>query len=152
MNSIADAKKMALPPLDQIGFVVTDIEQAMREYGALFGDWHVFDADITDADLRGKSASCKLRIAMAKSGDVEIELIEVLAGQSPHSEFLAQGKSGVHHLRFRTENMAKQIKDAQRFGYQPVWYKALSEDMLFCYLEKPGDTLMIEFLQAPESF
>jgi hypothetical protein len=150
MNDISLPEKMALPPLDQIGFVVADIEKAMQDYAPLFGPWHVFDADIENADLRGKPASCKLRIAMAKSGDVEIELIEVLEGQSPHSEFLARGNSGAHHLRFRTLDIDAQIKDAKRFGYQPIWYKALSDSMIFCYLEKPGETLMLEFLQAPD--
>jgi hypothetical protein len=46
-------------------------------------------------------------MAFGHSGDLEIELIEVLSGTSPHTEFLDQGRSGMHLLlksEFRLPN------------------------------------------------
>jgi hypothetical protein len=34
-------------------------------------------------------------------------------------------------------------------GYRPIWYKALTPEIVFAYLEREGDPLLIEFLQLP---
>ena len=74
-----------LPRIDQIGFVVEDIEKAMDEYGPLFGPWQLMDQEVKDCDLRGETKSCNLRMAFGHTGDLEIELIEVVDGESPHT-------------------------------------------------------------------
>ena len=42
MNSPAPPDTLGLPPLVQIGFVVRDLEQSMRQYARLYGPWQRF--------------------------------------------------------------------------------------------------------------
>ena len=41
------------------------------------------------------------------------------------------------------------IEKVAQIGYFPIWYKQFSEDIVFSYLEREGDPLLIEFLKMP---
>lgn len=142
-------EQLALPRIDQIGFVVPDIERAMASYEALFGPWTTMDAEVEGADFRGEIHDASLLLAFGKSGDLEIELIQITGGKSPHGEFIERGGNGMHHVRYRTADIDNKIALAKAIGYQPIWYKRMSPDIAFCYLEKVGDPLIVELLQMP---
>jgi len=140
-------KKLELPQLDQIGFVVPNMEEAIARYDGMFGPFSEMSTDVEAADFRGKPTDCSLKLAFGKSGDVEIELIEIVSGNSPHKEFLESGKSGMQHIRFRVDNVDTKIEEARVVGYEPIWYKRLSDSIAFVYLERKNDPLIIEFLE-----
>ena len=143
---------MTLPPIDQVGFVVEDIHTAIERYTPLFGEFTLWDpTEITDADFRGNTADCRLHIAIAHSGGVEIELIQWLDGDSPHAEAAKAGRFGMHHLRYRVDDAEAAIQEAAAAGYSSIWYKHWDASIKFAYLERQGDPLLIEFLQMPES-
>jgi hypothetical protein len=139
-----------LPPIDQVGFVVEDVHEAIEHYTPLFGEFTLWEpTDINAADYRGRSADCRLHIAVAQSGDVEIELIQWLDGDSPHAEAAHAGRFGMHHLRYRVEDADAAIRAAADEGFEVIWYKQWDASIKFAYLERPGDPLLIEFLQMP---
>ena len=142
-------QKLNLPPIEQIGFVVPDIHAAMAAYEPLFGPWNLMEVDVEEADYRGKKETCRIKMAFGYSGELEIELIELVSGNSPHREFLDRGLSGMQHIRYRVEDMEAQVKAAAAIGYKPIWSKRFSADSAFCYMEKEGDPLVIEFYQRP---
>lgn len=142
-------QKLDLPPIEQIGMVVTDINAAMAAYEPLFGPWTLMEVDVDDADYRGKTETCRIKMAFGYSGELEIELIELVSGNSPHREFLDRGLSGMHHIRYRVEDIDAQVEAATAIGYKPIWSKRFSADSAFCYMEKAGDPLLIEFYQRP---
>ena len=41
------------------------------------------------------------------------------------------------------------IEQVAAVGYEAIWYKQFSEEIVFAYLERPGDPLLIELLQMP---
>ena len=141
--------ELDLPPMSQIGFVVSNVERAIEQHEPMFGPFEVIVSHIEAANFRGTDRDCSVKLGLGKSGDIEIELIELLDGESPHREFLAQGRTGMHHVRFDVENLDERVEQARGIGFQPIWYKQYSEDVKFCYLEREGDSLVIEFLQAP---
>jgi hypothetical protein len=141
------AKQLNLPPIDQVGFVVRDIKQAIVRYQPLFGEFVELDATDMEWEYRGRPAVSSVKIAMAQSGDVEIELIEWVAGDTPHKEFLDAGHEGLHHLRFIVDNVDEKTKEAEALGYRPVWYKRFAEGLAAVYLEREGDPLIIEFFE-----
>ena len=63
-----------LPPIDQIGFVVKDLSQAMKAYEPLFGPFTTMDPGEMVFDYRGVPTASEIRLAFGRSGDVEIEL------------------------------------------------------------------------------
>lgn len=141
---------MNLPPIDQVGFVVADVQQAIAQYTPLFGTFTLWEpTDITAAEFRGEPADCRLHIAVAQSGNVEIELIQWLAGDSPHAEAARAGRFGMHHLRYRVDDADAAIAMAAGQGFSVIWYKQWDDAVKFAYLERQGDPLIIEFLQMP---
>lgn len=146
MNANLPAE-LNLPPVDQIGFVVKDLDSALAVYTPLFGEFTVMDAPDMEWDYRGEPETSSLKIAFAKSGDVEIELIQWIAGKTPHKEFLDAGHEGMHHLRFVVDNVEAKVKEAQACGYQQIWYKRFGEGLAASYLEREGDPLILEFFE-----
>ena len=140
---------LGLPPIDQVGFVVRSLEETKARYAALFGPFTEMDGSVQSADYRGKQADAKLAILFGHSGELEMEFIEWQDGESPHREFIEQGREGMHHIRYRVEDTDAWIEKLAPHGYKPIWYKQFSPDTVFAYLEREGDPLLIEFLQMP---
>lgn len=138
---------LALGPLNQVGFVVKNLDQAIKTYEPLFGEFNTMDAFDMDWDYRGHTETSSLKIAMAQSGQVEIELIEWISGETPHKEFLDAGREGLHHLRFMVDNLEEKMQEAEAFGYQSVWYKRFGEGLAAVYLEREGDPVIIELFE-----
>ena len=146
-NDLGTLQRLGLPPIDQVGFVVGDLERSIARYDALFGPFRVGEATIEGADHRGVQADVRLAIAIGRSGDLEIELIQWKSGDSPHREFTESGREGMHHVRFRVDDCAGWIAKLAAIGYAVVWRKVYSKEIEFAYLERPGDPLIVELLQ-----
>jgi catechol 2,3-dioxygenase-like lactoylglutathione lyase family enzyme len=140
-------KELNLPPVNQVGFVVKDLEKALEFYQPLFGEFTVMDAYDMEWDYRGRPEVSSLKIAFGNSGDVEIELIEWISGETPHKEFLEAGREGMHHLRFVVDNVEEKVKEAEAAGYQQIWYKRFGEGLAASYLERQGDPLILELFE-----
>jgi catechol 2,3-dioxygenase-like lactoylglutathione lyase family enzyme len=140
---------LGLPPIDQVGFVVRDLDAAIARYAPLFGPFNRIDGSVRACEFRGRIADVELDIAFASGAGVEIELIQWRGGESPHAEFTQQGREGMHHLRFRVDDVDAWIAKVQPLGYRPIWYKRFSPEITFAYLERSGDPLLIEFVRLP---
>lgn len=145
-------KQLELPPADQIGFVVRNLEESITKYNPLFGPFKTMEGGVEAANYRGDVRDAQLKIAFGKSGDLEIELIEWAGGESPHREFVEAGREGMHHIRFRVDDCDESIRKAEAIGFERIWYKEPMEGVKFAYMERENDPLIIEFLQMPEGF
>jgi len=149
MTTADTFKKLNLPRVAQVGFVVRSLEAAIELYQPLFGEFHYMDGSVQAAEYRGRIADAGLKIAFAWSGDLEIELIEWVSGESPHREFIESGREGMHHLQFRVDDCDGWVEKLKPLGYRPIWYKCFSPEIKFAYMERPDDPLIVEFLQMP---
>ena len=140
-------EKLDLGPCDQVGFVYRDLEAAIAQYDPLFGPFEVQEYGAFDYTYRGEKGPCELRIAFGKSGDLEIELIQWVSGGSPHKEFIDAGREGMHHLRFRVDNLDEKVSEARQFGYTSIWETRFGEGLAVAYLEREGDPLLIELFE-----
>ncbi len=145
----ADRESLGLPPIDQVGFVVQSVDEAEKRYGPLFGPFTRMDGSVQGADYRGRVRDVQLQLLFGRSGDVEIEFIEWRGGESPHSEFIQAGREGLHHLRYRVDDTDAWIRKLGTVGYEPIWYKKLTPEIVFAYLERESDPLLLELLQMP---
>jgi methylmalonyl-CoA/ethylmalonyl-CoA epimerase len=141
------ARALDLGPCDQMGFVYANLEAAIALYEPIFGPFEVQEYGAFDYDYRGTRDACELRIAFGKSGDLEIELIQWVSGGSPHKEFLDAGREGMHHLRFRVNNLEQKVAEAETFGYRSIWGTRFGEGLAVAYLEREGDPLLIELFE-----
>jgi hypothetical protein len=137
--------------VDQISYVVEDLERALPRYQALFGPFEVGAAPLRGCTIRGELADCTLRVAVNRSGPIEIELIQVLGGETPHSEHLRAHGEGLHHVRFRVEGLEGKLAELEREGFTTVLYKRFGPTVAFAYLETPREIggSVIELLEMP---
>lgn len=91
-------------PLFQLGYVVAELEAALRTWvSAGVGPWYVFDPlPIQQFSHRsGSTAVPRAKVALAYSGDVQLELIEQLDdAPTMYREFLAAGHQGLQHVAY----------------------------------------------------
>ena len=130
-----------LPAVDQVGFVVANLDEAVRRYTPLFGEATTMDAEIEGADYRGKKVDCRLKLAMFRSGPVEIEFIEVVDGEAIHTEFLRAGRDGPHHVRFTVASFAEAAAKLEAAGMEAVFGKRFAPGLEFAYFEAADGTL-----------
>ena len=100
-----ESQELGLPPVEQVGYVVRDLEKTLEIYAPMFGPFCMEPYEkITGPLFRGTPTDCELRIAYGKSGNLEMEFIQPVSGMGPHQEFLDQGREGIHHVRFRVSD------------------------------------------------
>ena len=150
MSDLAAA--LGLPPIDQVGYVVRDLDQALATFAPLFGPFTTMETALEGTNHRGRPSDVTLRMAFGRSGPLEIELIEWVSGDSPHKEALDAGHEGVHHVRFRVDDLAGFRSRLEARGFTVVWSHAFPEaDIAWAYLEGPSErgAAMIELYQNP---
>ena len=86
--------------LDQVAYVVRSVEASLLAYQALFGPFDVAEYPLDD---------CRLKVATNNDGPLEIELIEGMEGVTPHSEHIDKHGEGLHHVRFRVDDIDARI-------------------------------------------
>ena len=142
-----------LGPIDQVSFAVESIEAALPLYTAMFGAFTVRDSSFSPdrVTYRGRPVEAELRLAFARSGDVEIELVEILSGDGPSLEHIRRHGPGLHHVRFEVDDLASKVLEMAEAGFEPVLRGASARGSLFAYLEMPERLgySMIELIQQP---
>ena len=150
MEAIREA--LDLPACCQVGFVVPDLEAAISLYEPLFGSFKIVEyGRIEGALFRGKASPYEIRMGIGYSGELELELIQWVSGDTPHKEFIDAGRSGMHHLSFTVGDLDAVVERGRRLGYEAVWYHAMSDEIKYTYLERAGDPLLVELTQRPWS-
>ena len=115
--------------------MVRDARALAAAWEPFFGPFEFLDSPMKDVTYRGQPTDCHLLLALAKSGPIEIELIEVLEGRSIHSEALERGRTGPHHLRCKVDDIAATVTALETEGLRSVWGQRYSDEVAFYYLE-----------------
>ena len=71
-------------------------------------------------DLRVEVVPCALSLGFARSGNMQIELMQPLSGYGIHVEFLERHGPGTHHLGTLVDDLDASIAAAARDGLAPV--------------------------------
>src|SRR5215212_6342322 len=86
-------------PMRQVGIVVRDIEKAMRHWAEVCGVGPWFYAEqlpLMEFRYKGRVYDIKMSVALANSGDVQLELIQQRCDSpSLYRDFLAAGHEGM---------------------------------------------------------
>ena len=105
----------------QNGYVVRDIEGAMRHWSEVLGvgPWfYAARAPIIDFTYKGAPSPIEVSIALANSGPLQLELIEQRNdAPSMYMDFLAAGHEGLQHVAYWTETFAEDRERALASGY-----------------------------------
>ena len=101
-------------PLTQVSVVVRDLDDKVAAYRDAFGwrPWRVFDARdaLRDATYRGRVLDARLRWAETVVGDLNVELVEPLGGDSPWQDFLDRRGEGLVSVSVGVPSQADGIR------------------------------------------
>jgi hypothetical protein len=124
-------------PTRQNGYVVRDIEAAMRHWARLgVGPWFYFETvPVTDFVCFGRPGQVELSIALANSGDLQLELIQQRNDQpSLYRDFLAAHGEGLQHISAWTTDMAGELARLKALGFK-VGQEGLIGENRFVYFD-----------------
>lgn len=125
----------------QTGFVVHDLERALPHWidRLGIGPWITLGPVTLDpSEYRGRSVATPMRIALAQSGDLQIELIQALDDSpSCYREFLDAGHEGLHHLAWWVDDFDAVAQEAAAAGWDTIQSGELMGTR-FCYLDTPS--------------
>lgn len=119
MSAIGEVLGRIGDGLFQNAFVVADLAAAEESMRGALGCSAFVDLAPADLDyeLRGAKVSCALAIGFARSGNIQIELIQPVRGEGLHVEFLAMNGPGAHHLGFLVDSLDEVIEYASARGF-----------------------------------
>lgn len=137
--------KIALPEVGQVGVVVKDVQKAAEYYTSNFGigPFKIFDYRFENGQVHGRPATFKLRLGFARMGQVVLELIQVLEGETIYKEFLEKKGEGLHHLCFYVSDFDEKVAAFARKGIGVIQGARYPEGG-FAYLdtEKVGGVIL----------
>lgn len=127
----------------QIGYIVSDIEASMDQWVKHgVGPWFYIQTVQTDYfRYRGQDSPVEMSIALANSGDVQIELIQQRNdAPSGYRDFLHAGKQGAQHLAYWTEDFQDLYDKALAAGYTVLHEGRIGgEEGRFAYFDTEFD-------------
>jgi hypothetical protein len=135
--------------LFQQAFVVADIEGAQQSMRETLGCSAFVTLPATDLeyDLRGRTVSCAIELAFARSGNVQIELLQPVRGEGLHVEFLASNGPGAHHLGFLVDDLEAVVATSPFPRIMGAQFGSLT----FCYLDTfSAFGLYVELVEDPD--
>jgi hypothetical protein len=123
----------------QVAIVVRDLRASMKHFWEELGVgpwkiWRFSSQNLTDMTLHGKPAEYSFIVGMAYVGDVSIELVQPLEGESIFKEFLDKKGEGIHHLKCTSQD-AESIVEKFKEGGGKILQSARIGDAAFHYLD-----------------
>ncbi|GAC56275.1 putative oxidoreductase [Gordonia hirsuta DSM 44140 = NBRC 16056] len=167
--SFADAHTGAAPApapvanffgtIRQIGYVVRDLEASMQGFiNAGIGPWfYLKGVRPGDFTYHGQPSDMVMDVAVANSGDIQIELITpVNDAPSMYKDFLDGGHEGVQHIAYWAEDYQGLYDRALAAGFTVGQEGRIGgEDGRFAYLateHHPGTVIEISDLGGSKAF
>jgi len=137
--------------LVHIGMVVRDMDKAVERFKALgIGPFkpRILPADARET-YRGKPFAPAQRVAIqtAQIGDMELELIQPISGESPHREFLDQKGEGVQHLGFFVDDLKEDVERLTAAGSSVMLTSQFKGGGGVAYLDLDAAGLIVELVQ-----
>jgi len=134
--------------LFQSAWVVDDLDAAKAAMGTALGcgAFVAFEMD-PEWDVRGRTVNSPLACAFARSGNLQIELMQPLGTEGVVAEFLARFGPGPHHLGIRVDGLEAAVEAAG----VPVAMSADFGSLRLAFLDTVDDLgLYLELLEDPE--
>jgi hypothetical protein len=144
----------------QNGYIVRDIRAAMDHWVNVMGigPWFYIDRVQTDYFRhRGIDSNLEMSVALANSGDLQIELIQQRnEAPSMYREFLDAGHEGLQHLAYWTTDFQGLYDNALSLGHKVGHEGQIGgEQGRFAYFDRqahPGTVIEISDISGSKGF
>ena len=102
----------------QIGIVVRDMDKAVKRLSSL--GIGTFKPKLLPPDrkewFRGRPFDGEVILSSASIGEMEIELVQPVAGESPHQEFLDRQGEGIQHIACAVKDLEGHVEKLTNQG------------------------------------
>ncbi len=95
--------------INHIGIAVARLEEQIPFYRDILGLVQLGIEEIPEQ---------KVRTAMFKVGDINIELLEPTSDESPIAKFLAKRGNGIHHIAYESDGVVQEIEQLEKKGIE----------------------------------
>lgn len=123
--------------LNHIGIAVRDLDASVELFKKIFQTQNVHREVVEDQ---------KVSIASFKVGDVILELTAPTSPESPIAKFIEKRGEGIHHLAFKSDNVATDLERLKGENIQLINEKPQpgAHDMLIAFMhpKSTGGVLM----------
>ncbi|WP_323000268.1 VOC family protein [Castellaniella sp.] len=141
----------------QLGYVVKDIEAAMDYWSSTLGvgPWYYNPkVPIQNYRYRGQAYEPHNSVALANSGDVQVELIQTRNDvPSMYRDFQQAGREGLQHVAYWTRTYDADLERLLAQGFKPVMGGEVGENGRFIYFDTeyhPGTVIELSEVQGPK--
>jgi methylmalonyl-CoA/ethylmalonyl-CoA epimerase len=97
--------------IEHIGIAVTSLKSSISFYEKVFG-LKCYNIE--------EMADQKIRTAFFLIGQTKIELLESTDPEGPIGRFVAKRGEGIHHIAFAVDDIAEQLKQAEKEGVRLI--------------------------------
>lgn len=104
---------MGISRVDHIGIAVTNLDDTIKFYEEVLGLKCEGTEVVEDQ---------KVKVAFFPVGDTELEFLESTSPDGPIAKFIEKngGRSGIHHIALRVDNIEEAIANMKEKGYQMI--------------------------------
>jgi hypothetical protein len=145
-----------MPTFDQIGFVVDDLDEALRYWIDVIGVAPFFvyrDFRLAECFYEGEPIELTISVGYGQAGDVQVELVEQ-HGDTP-STYLGRASGDPHHVAFWTPEYDRHVEAYRSRGLVDLmWGSAGGKpDERFVYLASncPGPMIEVTEVHPPKA-
>jgi methylmalonyl-CoA/ethylmalonyl-CoA epimerase len=137
--------------LVHVGLVVRDMKTTIERFTQLgIGTFkpRILPPDAKET-YRGQPfiPSQRVAIQVTQIGNVELELIQPIDGESPHQEFLDQKGEGIQHLGFAVRNLEGDVNRLTAEGASVLLTSQFKTGGGVAYLDLDAAGLIVELVQ-----
>jgi hypothetical protein len=134
-----------IPEVSQIAVVVEDLDDGMERMSGVLGvgQWEVYRFEpprLTERTYRGESHDYSMKLGLTYVGDLMVELIEPMEGESIYTEHLDEHGEGLHHVACfafddveavieRFEDAGMPVIQSGNFDGVGYWYFDTADEM-----------------------
>ena len=114
--------KVKVKKITQVAIVVKDLQMVAENYWNILGigPWNIYAWEyplVYNRTYHGKPAWAREKISHAQVGNVELELMEAVDGDSLYQDFLTEHGEGLHHLQFLVDDLDETVDILTKQGF-----------------------------------
>jgi methylmalonyl-CoA/ethylmalonyl-CoA epimerase len=144
-----DRTESSFTKVIQVGLVVKDVEKVVERLTSLgIGPFNQMNLSPEREEwFRDKRMYADFKIYGARIGDIQIELIQPLSGDSPHKEFLESKGEGIQHIACAVEDVEKEVTKLTGKGATVLLRAKFPGGGGVAYMDLGAGGLVIELIQ-----
>lgn len=132
--------KIECKTLSQVGIAVKNLEEVAGNYWEILGigPWAVFDWEpplVYDRKYHGQASPARERVAVTQVGDLQLELVQPIEGDSVYQDWIHERGEGLHHLNFLVDDVDEIAEKFLRQGFPSIQSGRFGQGNAFNYID-----------------